>query len=72
MSEKTRLAVLFASLKNLEIIALAVAHAKLIAIVFDVSLILLKVGSLEINWNLTLINFLGIFVALNYAPLSCK
>ena len=43
MSEKTRLAVLFASLKNLEIIALAVAYAKLIAIVFDMSLIVLKV-----------------------------
>lgn len=35
--------------------------------IFNVSLIFLAAGMLEINWNLTPIKLLGIFVAVNYA-----
>ena len=38
---------------------------------FDVSLIFYEVTSEEINWNLTPINFLGIFVAVIYARAFC-
>jgi ABC-type bacteriocin/lantibiotic exporter with double-glycine peptidase domain len=35
--------------------------------IFNMSLIIFAAVMLKINWNLTLINLLGIFVAVNYA-----
>jgi hypothetical protein len=39
----------------------------LLAIFFNVSLIIFTAFMLKTNWNLTPINLLGIFVAVNYA-----